>query len=238
MQRWQKPKDQSLKQAFTLSSEFQAIKTLFNKVSPNIEEDVLIDILCDGSWDIIEKFYQEQSLQADLSEDRRRVFLLDLLTRKSTASARLFLQSDYNYVVKRFDDNHILQMLELIDDKNEHLEKFCQDLLKSPRSNLVLKKSSDRLYKLHNEELPVAFDHNKALEHFGLITKIQPIVLKETSKAPLVKKEEIKTRKHIVQDGENLWKIARKYKVDVQELIKINNLENNKIHPGTEIVLP
>ena len=60
--------------------------------------------------------------------------------------------------------------------------------------------------------------------------KVQ-VVIKERadSNSPLV---------HLVKDGENLWKIARLYKVEMNEIRRVNHLENDRIFPGTEIIIP
>ncbi|RKD34198.1 LysM peptidoglycan-binding domain-containing protein [Thermohalobacter berrensis] len=42
-----------------------------------------------------------------------------------------------------------------------------------------------------------------------------------------------------VKHGDVLWKIADKFKVNLEELIKINNLKNpNLILPGQELKIP
>jgi LysM repeat protein len=45
-------------------------------------------------------------------------------------------------------------------------------------------------------------------------------------------------RTHVVQSGENLWKIARKYKVSIDALKKANRLDTDKLRPGKELVIP
>jgi LysM repeat protein/uncharacterized protein (DUF433 family) len=45
-------------------------------------------------------------------------------------------------------------------------------------------------------------------------------------------------RIHIVQDGENLWKISRRYNVDVDKIRSYNHLEGNKLKPGTTLRIP
>jgi LysM repeat protein len=45
-------------------------------------------------------------------------------------------------------------------------------------------------------------------------------------------------RAHIVQKGESLWKIARKYKVSVAEIEKLNRLGQKKLKIGQELRLP
>jgi LysM repeat protein len=40
---------------------------------------------------------------------------------------------------------------------------------------------------------------------------------------------------HVVAKGETLWSIARKYNISVEELRKLNNLENNSIAVGQRL---
>ncbi|OPZ75313.1 MAG: putative L,D-transpeptidase YkuD [Firmicutes bacterium ADurb.Bin456] len=47
------------------------------------------------------------------------------------------------------------------------------------------------------------------------------------------------SRKHTVQPGESLWQIARKYNLDLQEIIRANQLANpDVIYPGQTILIP
>jgi spore coat assembly protein SafA len=47
------------------------------------------------------------------------------------------------------------------------------------------------------------------------------------------------TRKHTVQPGESLWKIAEKYKVNLDAIIQANRLSNpDLIYPGQSIIIP
>ncbi|WP_202078566.1 cell wall hydrolase [Caldalkalibacillus salinus] len=43
---------------------------------------------------------------------------------------------------------------------------------------------------------------------------------------------------HTVQSGDTLWSIAQEYKVEINELKQINQLENDLIHVGQEIKIP
>ena len=48
-----------------------------------------------------------------------------------------------------------------------------------------------------------------------------------------------KTKTHIVQKGESLWVIAKKYGVSVQDIVKANNIENqNLIKINQELIIP
>src|SRR3954451_5277706 len=44
---------------------------------------------------------------------------------------------------------------------------------------------------------------------------------------------------HVVQPGESLWQIAQRYNISVQEIIRINNIQNpNSIYSGTVLTIP
>jgi LysM repeat protein len=48
----------------------------------------------------------------------------------------------------------------------------------------------------------------------------------------------VKGKRHTVQSGMNLWKIARKYKVSIDALKKANRLETDKLRPCKELIIP
>ena len=43
---------------------------------------------------------------------------------------------------------------------------------------------------------------------------------------------------HIVQNGENIYRISLKYNIKQDELIKLNNIKNNFIKVGQKLILP
>lgn len=44
---------------------------------------------------------------------------------------------------------------------------------------------------------------------------------------------------YVVQNGDTLWKIAKRYFTTVDNLIKINNIENpDIIKPGEKLIIP
>lgn len=44
--------------------------------------------------------------------------------------------------------------------------------------------------------------------------------------------------KYTVQPGETLYSISRRYMVDVDAIVKVNNIVNNRIAPGDELIIP
>lgn len=47
-----------------------------------------------------------------------------------------------------------------------------------------------------------------------------------------------KDRLYIVQEGDSLWKIARRFNVDVEHLRAHNKLKSDALKPGTPIRIP
>ncbi len=243
LKNWKKPRDSSLEQAFIQTNEFFAVRTLFDASEIIPRSDVLLDVICEGKWELLEIFYYSQNQNQDLSNEKRRSFLHDYISQNSKSAALLLLQTDLIYVVKRLNDYQILELLDLLDEKCEDVEQFCCELLKSNRSDIIWKVSAEKLYHFANEPIPENIDHQLALERFVHSDELKmKWQIEEKEKMDLSSilwaKDLKKDNVHIVKDGENLWKIARMYKVEIEELIRLNNLETDKIFPGKEIVIP
>jgi len=44
--------------------------------------------------------------------------------------------------------------------------------------------------------------------------------------------------KYVVKKGDSLWKISRKYKVTVEAMMAINELKDDRLKPGQELIIP
>jgi hypothetical protein len=228
------PRDLSLEEAFFLTPEFLKIRTLFNRDDTFVRHDTLLHMICEGSWQDLENILN--NLNFDFSKKIRQDFLLNYLNLESKMAAHLLLQLDYETVLNKFTNDTILKILEKIEIDTEFIENFCIELLKSPRSDEIWEKSAVKLYSSLGEKLPEPFDHRRTLARFDQSFEIKE---KLTQIEPIIKHEQLETDLYIVKDGDNLWKIARKFKVELKELIKANNLTFDKIiYPGKEIVIP
>ena len=74
-------------------------------------------------------------------------------------------------------------------------------------------------------------------------TKLDPgeklIVYVKKEQEGLKKKPKVKKKEHIVQPGDTLWGIAKKYDgLSVWKIKSLNNLESDNLKPGTKIILP
>lgn len=228
------PRDESLEQAFYLTPEFYALQALFQKTDAAQEPSVLLALVSEGSWELLDQFAKEQAQMLEMSADKRRRLLLSYLAHRSATAARLLLSTDAPFALKRFDDQGILNLVNL-SEKGEEAKQFCIALLQSPRSDAVWHAAIKKLYEFEGETLPESYELRSAASRFA------PVKAVEESKKPVVNGAPPKSasaRFHTVQEGESLWKIARQYKVKVDEIVKINDLEKDRLFPGMTIKIP
>lgn len=287
--------DSTLTDAFFLTPEFIATETLFNRSEVQIEKSELLKVIAQGSWEMLSTFTEQQKAAQDLTPARRQKFLLDYLTHGSKAAAYLMLKTDGAFAAKKLNDQHVLDMLKLLDEKTPEAEQFTLTLLTNPRGDLVWQKAANRLYEYHGEAKPETNIHHTALTRFfpqspetlaflasvsnltetpvkaappatspKVIAPVQPITKAKPSPTPtspqIAKKVQPakpsapakppkpiaaapkqavkKDRIYVVQDGDSLWKIANRFKVDVEVLKSYNRLQSDFLKPGSTLKIP
>jgi len=240
LQKWPKNgRDPSLCEAFFSTPEFYAIQTLFQKTEASQDPYSLLDLTLEASWDVVDLFAQDQVKSLDLSLDKRRSLLLSYLSLCCPTAANLLLKSDYQFAKTRLADGGVLLLLDLLHEKTADGERFCVDLLHSPRSDAVWKAAAEKLYGFAGDPSPVPFDRQAALARFAALPSSS-----EPAPAPSVRAQisaaqaSARFREHTVQDGDTLWKIARQHKVKVDDLIRLNDLEKDRLLPGMVLRIP
>ncbi len=229
-------REPSLEQAFLLTPEFHALQVLFQRVDGFQDASSLVQLVCEGSWDLLSQFAQEQSELLDLSIEKRRSLLLSYLHQKSLSAASLLLRLDFAFVSKRLDDPVLLELLSLCKERTQESEKLCLELLKSPRTDAVWTKAACCLYTYSGEEVPSPWNLKTALERFGAASSSSQVPVAIGTSVPL--SLVLSSRTHVVKEGENLWKIARQYNVKVDQIVKLNELDKDRLRPGMTIKLP
>jgi len=252
LQKWPKNgRDPSLCEAFFSTPEFYALQALFQKTGAPQDPQSLLDLSLEASWDVIDCFAKEQATLLDLSIDKRRSLLLTYLGLRCPTAAALLLKSDYQFAKTRLVDGAILLLLDLLREKSVDAERFCLDLLHSPRTDGVWKAAAEKLYAFAGENAPVPLDLETALTRFApLPPSKEPVPAATVSaqaaktSAPADRSQKYKAqtssrlREHTVLDGDTLWKIARLYKVKVDELVQINDLDKDRLLPGMVLRIP
>ncbi len=239
------PRDPMLLDAFYLSQEYHAAYTLLIKTGINITREQIIDLICDGEWKTLSAFTEQQRISLDLSPDRRRLLLLEYLNHHSRLAAKILLDSDLDFISKRLDDAQILTLLDVYPDKNSHLESIAKELLASPRTDTMRKHAAFILFSLAGEPFPEPYSHERALQRFlprlapKPIEQLPPTAITPT-KAPISAPLPVKPKRklHIVEPGDSLWKIARKYHVGIEDIMRLNQMDTEKLRPGKQLEIP
>jgi hypothetical protein len=239
------PRDPTLLDTFYLSPEYRAVDTLLTKTGIHISREQIIDLICSGEWKILFDFTQQQRVFLDLSPDRRRLLLLEYLNHHSKLAAKILLDADRDFISKRLDDAQILTILDLYPDKSPVLENCAKELLASPRTDAVRKRAASILFALAGESLPEPYHHQLALQRFlpqfapKSVEQSLPAMITST-KAPIPAAPPAKPKKklHTVEQGDSLWKIARKYHVSIEEIMRINHMDTEKLRLGKQLEIP
>jgi hypothetical protein len=243
LQQSKMPRDPSLLSAFYLTPEFTILMTLFTRAGVPLPPEYVIDLIAGGDWKIIEQFAQEQKLSQDLSPLRLKNLLLGYIRCRSILAAKILLEWDRDFILKKFEDPDLMALLELFSQKTGSLEIFLKELITSPRSDVIWKKSAEKLFAFSNLPCPDPYDHMITLQAFAKDRlPVTPLIAGKGTLQAAPQKQPIpsafKGKMHVIQAGENLWKIARKYKVSIEALRKANRLESDKLRVGKQLLIP
>jgi LysM repeat protein len=237
-------RDPSLLDAFYLSPEYHAVYTLLTKTGVDISREQTIELICEGEWKTLTDLTQQQRISLEMTPDRRRLFLFDYLHNRSKLAAKILLDTDLDFISKRLDDSQILTILDLYPDQSPILGNFAKELLASPRTDAVWKRAAAILFALAGEPFPEPYHHQIAIHRFlpqiaPKPPEIPPAIIVQT-KAPVPAQSPAKPKKklHTVEQGDNLWKIARKYQVSVEEIMRTNRMDTEKLRPGKQLEIP
>mgnify|MGYP001570749596 CR=1 FL=1 len=231
------PRDPALLEAFYLTPEFNAVQTLCQRTGIHLPKEFLIEMLAQGDWKTLHKFESEQKEAMDLTPDRLKQFLTNYVRNRSNLAAKILLQWDREFILKRLDDRELISFIDLFKEPAPALENLLKELITSPRSDKVWRKAAEGLYSFSAQPMPEPYDHQVTLATFaGMRLPIAPILPVPSISSPLPAKKE--PLKHTIAFGENLWKIARKYKVSIAAIKKANHLETDKLREGKTLIIP
>jgi hypothetical protein len=222
------PKDPVLLQTFYLTAEYTMLSTLFNRVGLTLPASYLIDLITEGEWELLKRFTEEQKEVQDFSALRLKHLLSSYIKGRSLLAAKILVQWDREFILKKFEDADLMTCLDLFSQRTESVEIFLKELITSSRSDAVWKKAAEKLYAFANIPLPDPYDHQKTVQLFA-----------QSHIAASPKKVAVQgARVHIVAPGDNLWKIARQYKVSIEAIRQANHLESDRLRPGKKLTIP
>ncbi len=238
LKRKEEKRDPTLIDAFSLTPEFHAVFTLFNRSGMPLSKEILVALIADGEWEMLARFVKNQRQNFDLTEEKRREFLLEWMNVGSEVAQHLFFRFDMEFVSKRFSDEQILKIVRLFDERTPGFATFLKELLLSPRSDAVREMAAYKLYAMVGESVPSPYEHNRALERFAPEFAAKKEIVLEKQETPLAAVILPKKQYHLIQPGDSLWKIAQKYNTTVEALIHLNKLESERLRPGKTLEIP
>jgi LysM repeat protein len=130
----------------------------------------------------------------------------------------LLLEGEWLHL-KQFVD----QQRQLHDQSDARRQKFLLDYIQagSPLAAKILLKT-DREFA--DKKLPIKGSEQKELAATPVIASVM--------------KNESVPRTYVVQEGDSLWKIARRFNVEVEALKRRNELKSDTIKPGSTLKIP
>jgi len=232
--------DPTIADAFLFTPEFLAVEMLFNRSEVLVDKNELLKVILEGNWQMLTAFADQQKMMQDLSAARRQAFLVSYIEHGSKSAAGMILKTDGAFSAKKLDDTHVRTILKLLIEKTPAAEQFALALLTSPRSDEVWQLAAQRLYEYAGETRPDKFQHHAAILRFipNAVGAQKPIVPKSTKQVTIKPIPPKREKTYVVQEGDSLWKIARKYKIDIDLIKKRNGLKSDALKPGTTLKLP
>lgn len=229
----------SLADAFYLTPEFLSAEMLFSRLDTSVSKQEILNVLLSGPFGLLSQFTEQQRQSQDLTAARRQHFLLEYVKKQSKEAAYLFLKTDGPQIVRKLDDANIQMILVLLTEKTVDAGKFALALLTSPRGDAVWQMAAKRLYEYAEEDLPENFEHQLALLRF---LPANMSVKKQEPQQEEIEVKETTSKKnntlYIIQEGDSLWKISRRFDVDIDLLKQHNHLSSDFLKPGGSLKIP
>lgn len=214
--------DSSLLLSFVTTTHFRCVEMLFAQCGLPLTRRLLVSLVCEGNWEMLKAYTEEQRKGLDLSAEKRRAFLLTYLQGGSRTAAALLLLLDNPFALKHLDDAQVLKLLSLLPPSSKRAQLFAKTLALSPRSDAV--RHNARRF-LQGEPLAEAIAPLRATKTLRPLYRSTP----PHSPSPSL---------HIVQRGETLLLIAAKYGVPPELLKAANHLPTNVLEPGKTLIIP
>lgn len=225
--------DASLQEALKHTEHFQLVQKLFERAKDPMDDTDLIRLLKEGEWKYLERFVRSQKISIDLSKRMYEAFLMQYLEGGSAAAVMHVIESNLDALFSHIEDNAFVKMIESIDIHSDKIDRFLKRMLLSVRSDEVRKASALKLFELNGIHPPSPYDHVRVIEKF-LPHSYHIEEVKRETKSALEKLKE-----HVVEPGDSLWVIAKKYGVSVDDIVRENHLASrHHLRVGMKLIIP
>lgn len=228
----ERSKDPSLIEAFYLTPEFFSMEALFKGIS----KEEILQMVVEGNFGLLSAFNEKQRTLQDLSSENRQKTLLSYINEGSQKGAEILLKTDFDFAAKRLSDSSILSILRKLNRNTEETEHFLSVLLGSPRGDEVRLMASTKYQELTGKSWEPLISREPLVKAPALV-----FPKKEEVTAPKIAVREVPPKKsllYIVQDGDTLWKIGKRFKVSIEEIRSLNKLKSDSLKPGSPLKVP
>ncbi len=234
----QSKKGDFLYDAFYLTPEFASIEMLFK--GQGIKKEELIQMLIEGNWGLLSTFHEKQKTMLDISEENRQKVLLSYINEGSESAAAIFLKTDFDFASKRLSDPTVLSILRLLKN-NPQTTKFLSIISGSARGDTVKTYAQDQYKEMAGRPFEPLVSRETIPVKPQVIQKVVTFPKEPPPKVAVVPPQPQVAKKsllYIVQDGDSLWKIAKRFRVPIEEIRSLNGLKNDNLKPGSPLKIP
>ncbi len=237
---YKESQDPLLKDTILQTAEYRSVEMLLTR-GTDISRDAIFELLQKIEYQEIGKLHQEMLKAQDFSPEVRRGFLVSILPH----SAEMLFKTDPRFSAQSLSDKQVLLLLGALESNPSFAKEYAVELLDSPRSKAIWNRAF--LFLCDTLQLdPKAETRNTILKRFGK-TKPEAEVPVVKTQAPAAKKVEKKLTQvpqppkeklHVVQQGDTLWHLSKRYGIDIQTLKKYNKLSSDSLKPGSTLKIP
>lgn len=211
--------DPSLHDALSLTPEFATLEALFKGFF--ISKQKLIQMLQEGNFALLLALHEKSG--KNLTSESRQKLLLAYLNEGSQTAGELLLKTDFEFAAKRVADPTALSMIKTLQNSKEALG-FLAILSASSREEQIKSAAKTKYLELTGKSWEPLVSRETA-----------PVRAEKVAPFPVKPKKELL---YLIQEGDTLWKIARKFHVEVEEIRQINKLKSDSLKPGTPLRVP
>lgn len=251
--------DLSLQQAFFMTEGFIEMASLFK--GTNVTDEELLKLITEADFGTYSSFLEKKKGESLDVKDRREKLLLHYLKGGSKTAGTILLKTDFEFASKRLSDGTVEVIIGSLQEGNEESLQFLKVIAVSPRTDGVKTVAASKYLELTGEALEplvsrkTALSEPKAIEKALVVQQRTPVVppVKPLAKAPAkpIIKPAVKAASSVavapsikqvtlytVQEGDSLWKIAKKFNVSVEEIKKENKMKEEKLKVGSSLKIP
>lgn len=215
-------KDPQLDLAFYKSQDFSKLFDALSLKLSNFKQDALVTMLTKGDFLDFELFHQ-CVMDGGFSAES---FLHHYAKLGSFDAANLLIDMPH-FTVKSLADSEALDFLDVLSANKEKQKKIALELLSSFRSDQFKQEVKKRGFEAKEEPIVATVSlEKKPANQKAAQEKAKPAQKQKSQKT------------YVVQEGDSLWKISRKFKVEIEAIKQANRLESESLKPGRTLIIP